>query len=227
MNDALCLELAGADATEQFGAALARIFTDTRCFSHVQRTYSGMQSATPSKTFPNVSLDIFVDTPSDSDNAPISDTGITANLSNLTNLGILSGLYLIGDLGTGKTTFARGFVQAMPCGDKADIASPSFALCNMYDTKPPVLHCDVYRTSGALTEDLELALDDGYPFVLVEWADLIPKMMLPPHRLEITFTGEGEKRFVQLQPFGDVACYICTHYAFLMQNGIENELRTK
>jgi len=219
MNEALCLELTGVEATEQFGAALARIFTNTQYFPHSHEMSREMSREMSSGISSGMSLGI----PSGiSSGVP---SGVSSGMHFATSsskdktaiLGTLSVLYLIGDLGTGKTSFARGFVEAMPCGDMADIASPSFALCNMYDTKPPVLHCDVYRTSGALTEDLETALDEGYPFVIVEWADLIPKIMLPPHRLEITFTGEGDKRFVQLQPFGDVACAICAQYALLTQ----------
>lgn len=125
----------------------------------------------------------------------------------------ISGLYLTGELGSGKTTFARGFVQALPCGYEPDIASPSFALCNMYDTTPPVLHCDVYRTAGALPEDLENALDDGYPFIIVEWAELIPIKFLPANRLDILFTGDDEKRHACLHPLGAAATRICEHYA--------------
>lgn len=244
MSESLYFELTGEDATEQFGAALARIFIETRCFpcGHAMHSgicfvaplepYSAISPSTSPNAFPNTFPNTFLDSSSEracttslGGTQASSDAAIPASsdTGSLSSSGSLSGLYLIGDLGTGKTSFARGFVQAMPCGEKADIASPSFALCNMYDTKPPVLHCDVYRTSGALTEDLELALDDGYPFVLVEWADLIPKKMLPPHRLEIRFTGEGATRFVQLQPFGEVACRICAQYAPFIKNRLKED----
>ncbi len=136
---------------------------------------------------------------------------------------------LVGDLGAGKTSFVRSFVSALPDGENADIASPSFALCNRYDTKPPVLHCDVYRTEGLLAEELEEAfealldlddIDDAEAFsksrakkpcslVIVEWAELLSPDVLPKNRLEVRFTGEGESRLVRLVPFGEAALSLC------------------
>lgn len=55
-----------------------------------------------------------------------------------------------GDLGSGKTTFTRGFIEALPGGENAEVSSPSFTLCNSYPTTPSVIHCDLYRSEGAL-----------------------------------------------------------------------------
>ena len=49
-----------------------------------------------------------------------------------------------GDLGSGKTTFTRGFIEALPGGENAEVSSPSFTLCNSYPTTPSVIHCDLY-----------------------------------------------------------------------------------
>ena len=54
-------------------------------------------------------------------------------------------LLLHGDLGSGKTTLTRFMVLSLPGGLEAEVASPSFTLCNHYATVPPVLHCDLYR----------------------------------------------------------------------------------
>ncbi len=48
-----------------------------------------------------------------------------------------------GDLGSGKTTFTRGFIEALPGGENAEVSSPSFTLCNSYPTTPSVIHCDL------------------------------------------------------------------------------------
>ena len=64
-----------------------------------------------------------------------------------------------GDLGSGKTTFTRGFIEALPGGENAEVSSPSFTLCNSYPTTPSVIHCDLYRSEGALPDEVDEALD--------------------------------------------------------------------
>lgn len=100
-------------------------------------------------------------------------------------------VYLRGGLGGGKTTFARGFVEALPGGDAAEVASPSFTLCNEYPTAPRVLHADLYRLSpgSSLPEEVEEALDarDGESLLLLEWPDRLDPALIPPDRLDIAF----------------------------------------
>lgn len=78
---------------------------------------------------------------------------------------------LEGDLGAGKTAFARGLIQAR-CGTATIVPSPSFALVQPYeDTVPPIWHVDLYRL-GAASEIEELGLLDVLDshICLVEWA---------------------------------------------------------
>jgi len=96
-------------------------------------------------------------------------------------------ILLRGALGSGKTTFTRFLVEALPGGDKAEIASPSFTLCNVYPTTPPVLHCDLYRTGGAVPDELSETLDVGDMAVVVEWAEHLPVAELPQDFLDIFF----------------------------------------
>ena len=98
----------------------------------------------------------------------------------------LRALYLRGTLGSGKTTLTRGLVAVLPGGESAEVASPSFTLCNIYPTRPTLLHADLYRLGdsssaalGELPEDMEEALDSGALLVL-EWPEfLVP---CPPRR---------------------------------------------
>lgn len=79
---------------------------------------------------------------------------------------------LEGDLGAGKTAFARGFIQAK-CGHKTDVPSPSFTLVQPYETAvPPIYHADFYRLSAAQEID-ELGIVDALDThcCLVEWAE--------------------------------------------------------
>ena len=92
---------------------------------------------------------------------------------------------LTGDLGMGKTVFARSFIrqQASP---EEEVPSPTFTLVQIYETETdPVYHFDLYRLK-APDEVLELgfedALNDGV--VLVEWPDRLGPY-LPHDRLDI------------------------------------------
>src|SRR5574341_1166568 len=52
---------------------------------------------------------------------------------------------LCGELGAGKTCFARGLAEGLGVGKAAWVRSPSFTLINEYDGRLPVYHIDIYR----------------------------------------------------------------------------------
>lgn len=96
-------------------------------------------------------------------------------------------LLLRGGLGSGKTTLVRGLVEALPGGEEAEVASPSFNIVNIYPTRPETCHVDLYRIAGgdpAVEEHLEHAAEQD-AIVAVEWAEYLPPAMLPADRLEI------------------------------------------
>jgi tRNA threonylcarbamoyladenosine biosynthesis protein TsaE len=92
---------------------------------------------------------------------------------------------LVGDLGTGKTAFTRGFASLAAAG--AAVRSPTYTLVNEYRGKGrPVFHFDVYRINDE--DDLYSIgfydyLDEG--ICLVEWCDLIP-YALPDRYISVT-----------------------------------------
>jgi len=96
-------------------------------------------------------------------------------------------ILLRGGLGSGKTTLTRFLVGALPGGDRAEFSSPSFTLCNVYLTTPPVLHCDLYRVGSAVPDELCETLDAGDMTVIVEWAEHLPFSQLPQDFLDISF----------------------------------------
>lgn len=128
-------------------------------------------------------------------------------------------VFFYGGLGMGKTTLIGAIVKALPGGGGAETSSPSFTLCNMYATSPPVAHFDVYRQeNGATDESLLDFLDGERHLVLVEWAERLPEFALPPERLSLEITARGDGRAVRLTPIGKNA------EAFLAK--LENALRS-
>lgn len=101
-------------------------------------------------------------------------------------------VHLIGDLGSGKTTFVQGVARGWGSLDAA--SSPTFVLVNVYrraDSKR-LYHLDAFRLSGpqeAADLDLDMLIASG-PLV-VEWAERI-RSALPEQRLRIHFTYVDE-----------------------------------
>ena len=110
---------------------------------------------------------------------------------------------LMGDLGSGKTVFTKGFAQAMEI--KEEITSPTFNIIKEYNSgEMPLYHMDVYRLDGKVED---LGIEEYYTkkgVTIIEWADMIPDY-LPEKRLEIKIKSSGEdenKRIITLIPYG-------------------------
>ncbi len=84
---------------------------------------------------------------------------------------------LYGDLGVGKTAFAKGFAKGLSVTE--DVTSPTFAIVNEYSGRIPFYHFDVYRINS-----IDEMFDTGYDeyisaggCCLIEWADLIEEIL--------------------------------------------------
>ena len=103
-------------------------------------------------------------------------------------------LYLYASLGGGKTTLTRGFVSALEGGELAEVSSPSFTLCNIYPTRPEVLHADLYRLSegASLPEEMEEILDEGQAMLVLEWPEYLAPQYRDAERLEVRLVHAEE-----------------------------------
>jgi len=111
--------------------------------------------------------------------------GLAARVASCARIGDVIGL--AGALGSGKTTFARGFIRAW--GESADfVPSPTFTLVEVYAFagRPPVWHFDLYRLS-APEEAWELGIEDAFAegVSLIEWPER-PGPLLPADCLLLT-----------------------------------------
>ena len=81
-------------------------------------------------------------------------------------------ILLTGDIGAGKTAFARAVIQTR-LGHQEDVPSPTFTIVQTYETKTvDIWHCDLYRLTSP-DEAFELGLDDAFETAvcLIEWPD--------------------------------------------------------
>jgi tRNA threonylcarbamoyladenosine biosynthesis protein TsaE len=109
---------------------------------------------------------------------------------------------LRGDLGAGKTSFARALIRAL--SDEApEVPSPTFTLVQSYETSAgPIHHFDLYRIQSP-DELTEIGWDEalGGGIVLVEWPERAGNF-LPASRLDLTieFGSTAETRRATLLP---------------------------
>ena len=114
---------------------------------------------------------------------------------------------LYGELGSGKTVFAKAFGHAMGI---EGITSSTFNIIKEYNGELPLYHMDVYRLEDENIDNLgieEYFTKGGV--TIIEWADLIEDY-LPEERLDIKFKVTGENtRVLILRPHGEDYVRVC------------------
>jgi len=132
--------------------------------------------------------------------SPDETRGFAANLATVAAAGDL--ICLWGELGAGKTVFAKGFGAGL--GVRDTISSPSFVLMGEYAGRLPLFHIDLYRLAtadealdGGLLDDRQAA-----GVVLVEWPNRLVTA-LPDDRLDVHIDGGAdEPRSIRLRAHG-------------------------
>ncbi|CAD0184564.1 ADP-binding protein [Ruegeria sp. THAF57] len=132
-------------------------------------------------------------------NSPEETTGFAARLGAKLLPGDI--VLLEGEIGSGKTHFARSLIQSLMTIPE-DVPSPTFTLVQVYDTAAAeIWHCDLYRLS-AVEEVEELGLTEAFDtsICLIEWPDKLGPLR-PKNALTLNFETDPnmmEKRMLTL-----------------------------
>jgi tRNA threonylcarbamoyladenosine biosynthesis protein TsaE len=122
--------------------------------------------------------------------SPAETRALASRLAHVARSGDI--LSLIGDLGAGKTVFAKGFGAGL--GVPGTITSPSFILMAEYEGRLPLFHLDLYRLIDAADAIASGLLDERQAegVTLIEWADRLAGA-LPDGRLDLLIDGTGDE----------------------------------
>ncbi|MDP8207242.1 MAG: tRNA (adenosine(37)-N6)-threonylcarbamoyltransferase complex ATPase subunit type 1 TsaE [Candidatus Electryonea clarkiae] len=120
------------------------------------------------------------------------------NLSQMVKCG--ETVLLTGPLGTGKTTLVRGFMRGLEYLGR--VRSPSFTVSNTYDSKPPVIHIDLYRLTDPddlIVLDLEQQSENN--ITIIEWGNRFDKTeTLADWRVKLEWDDQlSTKRLITIQ----------------------------
>jgi len=107
---------------------------------------------------------------------------------------------LAGDLGAGKTAFARAFIRALTTAGE-EVPSPTFTLVQSYESaKGPIYHFDLYRVRSP-AEAWELGIEEAFAsgISLIEWPDRLGPLA-PAGALTLRFAlvGQGDARRIEI-----------------------------
>lgn len=109
---------------------------------------------------------------------------------------------LVGGLGAGKTTLARGAIEAWT-GAPEEAPSPTYTLVQTYEgARGELWHVDLYRLKQP-DDAWELGLEDAFAYAacLIEWPERL-QGQLPRDRLDLSLAQDGEGRRARLEAHG-------------------------
>jgi len=102
---------------------------------------------------------------------------------------------LSGDLGAGKTVFAKGLAAGLGI-DPADVTSPSFTLVNIHEGRLKFYHVDLYRleSDSRLDLGLEEIFEDADAVTAIEWAERLRHTPLNSTYVSIEYLSDSERK---------------------------------
>lgn len=114
---------------------------------------------------------------------------------------------LRGELGAGKTVFAKGLAAGLEI-DPAEVNSPTFTIVNQLDGRMRFYHLDLYRLSGRLEELRELGweemIEEENAVMVIEWPERLGSRVPPgAYRVEISDLG-GDSRRISINAVGGI-----------------------
>lgn len=116
-------------------------------------------------------------------------------------LSVPSLLTLDGDLGAGKTQFAKGVASFLNV--KESVSSPTFNILKCYFSgNVPFYHIDAYRLENG--ENIDIGLEEvieGDGITLVEWSTFIEDMLFEPLKIKIEVLNENERKITFTSEF--------------------------
>jgi tRNA threonylcarbamoyladenosine biosynthesis protein TsaE len=113
-------------------------------------------------------------------------------------------VFLMGELGTGKTIFAKGLAAGLGLEDFHQVCSPSYTLVNIYQGKYAIFHIDLYRL-GKDSEIMDLGWEDylGEGVIIVEWAEKV-KFDIDAIRITLQMVKKDERKIIILGSHLDI-----------------------
>ena len=108
---------------------------------------------------------------------------------------------LSGDLGAGKTVFAKGMAAGLGI-DPTEVTSPSFTLINIHEGRFRFYHIDLYRLeSDALDLGLEEIFEDEKAVTMIEWAERLSLVPVRGTKVDLFYVSDSERR-IGISEFG-------------------------
>lgn len=114
-----------------------------------------------------------------------------------------SAVFLLeGDLGAGKTVFAKGIAAGLDI-DPAEVNSPTFTIVNRHDGRMRLYHLDLYRIEGGAGELREIGLDEmlneANAVVVIEWPERLGEFRIPAaYGVTLSDIG-GDERTIRIE----------------------------